>query len=162
MKQTFNTDDTDFLLIETFQIAHLMDLSQTDFCKRYNADIERMGRVFKFLGLAEEGKESALGWQPTDELIDIIAERLTRPFGWKPIDIIAERVARANKDRTTIKDRRLVDSIFQIAGGQKEYDPWKEFVFLVLNYLGFLYEAQPGDIKPTSLLRETVEAMITK
>jgi hypothetical protein len=132
------------LLVAFFQealAAHPAEpVSATEFLKYFAPDIARVGRVFKFLGLAEESTESSLGWQPTDQLIRILAERAARP-------------TKASKEEATAKELKLVDSLVQVAGGEAEEQLTDDFLFLVLNALGLLREAR-GGCKPTSLLRE--------
>jgi hypothetical protein len=135
------------LLVAIFQEAHPNNaVSATEFLQHFAPDIARLGRVFKFLGLAEESTESTLGWQPTDQLIHIVAERAARP-------------TKASRKRATAKELKPVDSLIQIAGGETEEIHFTgDFLFTVLNALGLLLEAR-GGCKPTSLLRETVEGI---
>jgi hypothetical protein len=146
MSQNCNIES---LLVAIFQAAHPIGtrvgdpVSATEFLQYFAPDIARVGRVFKFLGLAEESTESTLGWQPTDQLIRIIAERAARP-------------TKASSKEATAKELKLVDSLIQIAGGVTEECLTDDLFFSALNALGLLREAR-GGCKPTSLLRETVE-----
>jgi hypothetical protein len=143
--------DTELLLLTSiFESAHPIvrdvggEVTGTEYLKFCASDIDRIGRVFKFLGLAEECTQSVLRWKPTGRLIRMIGERSARPT--KP-----------SKKEATEKDRRLVNMLLQVAGGEstEEYIT-DDFCFRVLNALGFLREVH-GDGKPTSLLRETFE-----
>ncbi len=147
MSQNLNTEL--LLLTSIFQSAHPVvhdvggELNATEYLKFCASDIERIGRVFKFLGLAEESTQSVLRWKPTDRLIRMIGERSARPT--KP-----------SKKVLTEKDRRLVDMLLLVAGGDtKEDQMMDDFCISVLNALGFLREVQGGP-KPTSLLKEII------
>jgi hypothetical protein len=74
------------LLVAIFQAAHPIENTRTgdpvsaaEFLRHCAPDIARVGRVFKFLGFAEESPQSALGWKPTEKLIRIVVERAARP-----------------------------------------------------------------------------------
>jgi hypothetical protein len=138
------TSNIELLLLAIFQAAHPTNTTTaTDFLQSFAPDIARVGRVFKFLGLAEESPQSALGWKPTDQLIRIVAERAARP-------------TKASMKEATTKELTLVDALIQIAGGEAEEQLTDDFLFSVLNALGLLREAR-GGCKPTSLLRDTVQ-----
>jgi hypothetical protein len=147
---TLNLDIDSNLMVAIFQEAHPIDsidkeFSATEYLTYCAPDIERLGRVFKFLGLAEASTQSALGWKPTAHLLHIIGKRaVARPI-------------KGSHKQATGKERQLVESLFQLAGGQPEEEfIGDDFVFRVLNGLGFLREAV-GSCKPTSLLQETFE-----
>jgi hypothetical protein len=149
-----NLDDNSLLMLAIFQTVHLIcdegsGVSMTEYLKYCASDIARIGHVFKFLGLAEECTKSALGWKPTAHLIQIIAERSARP-------------AKGSEKEATEKDRKLVNSLLQLAGGTTEEVITDDFFFAVLNALGFLREAPGGECKPTSLLHETIEAVFER
>jgi hypothetical protein len=68
------------LMIEIFQEADplgSMRVSPEEYLDSCDFEIDRIGRVFKYLGLAQGG-QSDLCWQPTPMLMKIIAERLAR------------------------------------------------------------------------------------
>jgi hypothetical protein len=71
------------LMVPMFQEAHPIDglgpetePSATKYLTCCAADIARLGRVLKFLVLAEASTDSALGWKPTADLLRIIARQL--------------------------------------------------------------------------------------
>jgi hypothetical protein len=133
------------MLQEVHPIASLgteTEPSATKYLTCCAADIERLGRVLKFLGLAEASTDSALGWKPTADLLRIIARQL------------AARPARPSQKQATAKERKVVGSLFQLAGESTEYVE-ENFVFCVLNCLGLLRLDGVGDCKPTRLLQET-------
>jgi len=111
------------------------------------ADIERVGRVLKFLGLAEASTESALGWKPTANLLHLIARQLDA------------HSARGSQKQATAKERKVVESLFQLAGGEPEEEfVGEDLVFCVLNCLGLL-RASVGGCKPTCSLQEIFEGI---
>jgi hypothetical protein len=139
------------LMIAIFQEAHPIggDKDVTDkrqYVKYCASDIDKLGRIFKFLGLAKDSAQSAFGWKPTARLLHIIAERAARP-------------TKGNATRATKKERQVIDSPLQLAGGQTEEVFTDDFLFNVLNGLGFLRESGGGECKPTALLREVIEGM---
>jgi hypothetical protein len=143
------TGDIQSLLIAIFQAAHSI-FTETDkpiieYLNSCASDINKLGRILKFLGLAEDSAQSAFGWKPTAELIQIIAERAARP-------------TKASKTQASKMERRFVDSLIQLAGGQTEEPFTDDFLFNVLNGLGLLQESDTG-VKPTARLREVVTTM---
>src|SRR6266480_1093330 len=98
MSQNCNIES---LLVAIFQAAHCIErdigdpVRTREFLQYYAPDIARVGRVLKFLGLAEECSQSALGWKPTEKLIRIVVERAARP-------------TTGTDNEATAKDRKLV------------------------------------------------------
>jgi hypothetical protein len=146
------TRDTELLLLTSiFQSAHPItrsvggELNGTEYLQFCAPDIERLGRVFKLLGLAEVSTQSALGWKPTAHLLDIIGQRAARP-------------TKASHKQETAKEHQFVESLFELAGGDpQEPEITEDFLFSVLNALGLLQEGRGGGCKPTFLLQETFE-----
>jgi hypothetical protein len=140
------------LMIAIFQEAHPIGsgykdvTDKTQYVKYCASDIDKLGRIFKFLGLAKDSAQSAFGWTPTARLLQIIAERAARP-------------TKGSATRATKKERQIIDSLLQLAGGQTEEVFTDDFLFDVLNGLGFLQESGSGECKPTALLREVIEGM---
>lgn len=140
------------LMIALFQAAHSLHgddpreslTDKVQYVKHCASDIDKLGRVLKFLGLAETNQQSMLGWTPTARLVHIIAERAARP-------------TKGSATRATKKERQVIDSLLQLAGGQTEEVFTDDFLFNVLNGLGFLRESGGGECKPTALLREVLE-----
>ena len=83
--QLLPVSDLSVLMIAIFQMAHpiyrnkVEPLGQTEYLAHCASDIDELGRIFKFLGLAEDSAQSAFGWRPTARLVGIIAERAARP-----------------------------------------------------------------------------------
>ena len=134
------------LMIAFFQAAHSLhgDPDKVQYVKYCASDIDKLGRVLKFLGLAETNQQSMLGWTPTARLVHIIAERAARP-------------TKGSATPATKKERQVINSLLQLAGGQTEEVFTDDFLFNVLNGLGFLGEGGDGECKPTALLREVLE-----
>ena len=137
------------IMIAIFRAAHpIVDIEEAadqEYLKRFAPDIDRLGRVLKCLGLAEESTQSAFGWKPTAHLVQIIVERAVRPI-------------KASKKLNTKGESKLVDSLSQLAGVHEDDDLIDEFpfVFNVLNCLGLLRVGPQGGCKPTGLLVEAV------
>jgi hypothetical protein len=147
---TLKLDAGSNLMLAIFQELDLISFpdeepSATEYLKLCAPHIERLGRVFKFLGLAE-ASTSALGWKPTAHLLHIIGQRLAA----NPIE--------ASHEQANAKERKLVESLFQLAGADVQ-EPFitDDFVFCVMKVLGLLQEGPGGSCKPTSLLQETFE-----
>jgi hypothetical protein len=151
--QLLPVSDLSVLMIAIFQMAHpiyrnkVEPLGQTEYLAHCASDIDELGRIFKFLGLAEDSAQSAFGWRPTARLVRIIAERAARP-------------TKGSDTRATKKERQLVDSLLQLAGKQTEEILPDEFLFNVLNGLGLLRGSVGGECKPTTLLKEVVQDML--
>jgi hypothetical protein len=137
------------LMIAIFQAAYPIwndvkkedEADQTRYVKCCASDIERLGRIFKFLGLAEDDKQSVLGWKPTAKLIRMVAERAARP-------------TKGSNKRATRKEEAMIQSLLQLADGWVEQTFTDDFVFNVLNCFGLLRESVYGECKPTTLLQE--------
>jgi hypothetical protein len=140
------------LMIAIFQAAYPIwsdvkkedEEDQTRYVKALATDIKRLGRIFKFLGLAEDDKQSVLGWKPTAKLIRMVAERAARP-------------TKGSNKRATRKDDAMMQSLLQLADGWVEQTFTDDFVFNVLNCFGLLRESVYGECKPTALLREMLQ-----
>jgi len=111
-------------------------------------EIERLGRVFKFLGLAEASTNSAIGWKPTADLLHLIGKRL------------AGHPIKGSRKLATAKERKVIESLIQVAGGQAEHVITDIFAFGVLEALGLLRMDKVGDWKPTSLLQERLKTSL--
>jgi hypothetical protein len=145
MTDTLDVEST--LMVAIFKELDLIIFDDaepvTEYLKHCAPHIERLGRVFKFLGLAEASTQSALGWKPTAQLLHIIGRRV----GANPM--------KASHKQATAKEHTLVESLFQLAGGDVEEVITDDFVFCVMNALGLLQEDLAGSCKPTPLLKET-------
>jgi hypothetical protein len=146
---TTSLDIESNLMVAIFQELDLICFDQepsaTEYLKLCVPHIERLGRVFKFLGLAEASTQSALGWKPTAHLLHIIGKR------------VVAHPTKASHKQATAKEQKLVESLFQLAGGEAEQYIGDDFVFSVLKGLALLQEDRVGGCKPTSLLQETFE-----
>jgi hypothetical protein len=139
------------LMAAIFQATDHIFLEKGDVTEQYlkhcASDIDRLGRLLKFLGLAEDDKDGVFGWKPTAKLISLIAERAARP-------------AKGSDKRATARERAVVGSLLQLAGGWVEPTYTDDFVFRALNSLGLLRETVYGECKPTALLKEVLENVV--
>jgi hypothetical protein len=144
--------DLSDLMIAIFQAADpiyagMEDVTEKlEYVKSRGSDIDRLGRVLKFLQLAEDSPQSVFGWTPTAQLIRIVAERADRP-------------AKASRKHVTNRERAIIAPVLQVAGGWAEQTYTDDFVFNVLNGLGLLCQTHMGECKPTSFLREMLEEL---
>jgi hypothetical protein len=113
----------------------------------FKFEIDRTGRVLKFLGLAKEAARSDLGWKPMPRLMEVVAEKMVRPTP-------------TCKIRATNEDRNFLSSFFVRATGdalksERSVDAF-DFCCSVLAVLGLLNETADGGYKPTPCLRELI------
>jgi hypothetical protein len=69
------------LMISIFQEAYPLDkakVSAEDYLAHCEFEIETLGDLFKYLGLAQAAARSELGWKPKPILMTLIAERVAR------------------------------------------------------------------------------------
>ena len=137
------------LMIEIFQEADPLGsirVSPEEYLDRCDFEIDRIGRVFKYLGLAQGG-QSDLCWQPTPMLMKIIAERVAHP----PVN--------AKGVEVTDDERSSVEALIMRATGDipdEESMDATEFCCSVLAALGLLTEGAAGAYKPTDRLQEVM------
>ena len=69
------------LMISIFQQAFPLDPEGDveDYIALFAPEIDRLGRVLKFLGLAERAPKSRIMWKPTLQLLTLIGQKLTQP-----------------------------------------------------------------------------------
>lgn len=103
---TDHPNDTQ-LLAALFQRAYPLEPqpSAAEYLHHFEFEIDRLGRLLRFLGLAEASHQSGLGWAPRRWLMRISAERAARPLDQRyPIVVSKE-------------DREFVASICRVATG---------------------------------------------
>jgi hypothetical protein len=69
------------LVLSIFQEAYPLDkakVSTEDYLAHFEFEIDRIGRVLKYLELAQAAAQSELGWKPKPILMKLIAERVAR------------------------------------------------------------------------------------
>jgi hypothetical protein len=147
--------DLSDLMIALFQAVYqvIRDTGEdvtdvTEYLEHCAPDIDRLGRVLKFLGLAEDNPQSAFGWKATPDLMRLVAERAT------------SRTPKASNKKMTKGERAILSSLLQLAGGWAEESIGDDFVFRVLNGLGLLRASFQDECKPTALLREILQNML--
>jgi hypothetical protein len=136
------------LMLSIFQEAHplSMRVRPEEYLDRCDFEIDRMGRVLKYLGLAQGGR-SDLCWKPTPMLMKIIAEGLAHP----PV--------KAKGVEVTDDERNSVESLIMYATGDvpdEDSMDATEFCCSVLVALGLLTEGASGGYKPTDRLHEVM------
>jgi hypothetical protein len=135
------------LMISIFQqIFGDPEASPKDYLADVAFEIEQMGQLLKYLGLAQASARSDLGWKPAPMLMQIIAERLAR--------ISVKFDAKANDGWNFV--RALI--IHATGLKPKEHDSAIEFCKSGLAALGLLQEVPPGPgvYKPTRRLRDLI------
>jgi hypothetical protein len=145
-------DNEAVLLVAIFQKANPLEPqpSVAEYLRHFRFDIDRVGRVLRFLGLAEESGKSDLGCAPTGRLMSIIAEKWARPPKEAPKIMVSE------------DDRDFVASIYHLATGGVDhpYDETIDFCCSVLAILDLLEkgEDEDGDLafKPTPRIKDLV------
>jgi hypothetical protein len=76
-----NYDNDTVLLVSIFQKANPIGPSSVaDYLAHFEFEIDRMGSVLRFLGLAKKSNQCDLVWAPNHRLMRIIAEKATRPL----------------------------------------------------------------------------------
>jgi hypothetical protein len=120
--------------------------SPKDFLADFAFEIEQIGRLLNYLGLAQTSARSDLGWKPTPMLMKIIAERLAR---------ISVKVEPKADDSWN-----FIHALITHATGLelKEHHNTIDCCRYALAALGLLHEVAPGAraYKPTRRLRDLV------
>ena len=110
-----------------------------------DAEIDQLGRVLKYLGLAQTAAaRSDFGWEPAPLLMKIIAERVVRYSKKEKAVVVTEH------------DKSFVRLLMMRAFGdvsEEIYDATK-FCCVVLAALGLMKKGMPGGYKPTRRLRD--------
>jgi hypothetical protein len=120
--------------------------SVADYLEHYEFELDLMGRLLRFLGLAEDSDED-LGWAPTRRLMSIIAEEWAHPSK-------EGRKIMVSKD-----DRDFVASIYHLATGVVMNEDGMfvmDFCCNVLAILGLLKRGENGGFKPTRRMQYLV------
>jgi len=132
------------LMISIFQQAFPLDPEGDveDYIALFAPEIDRLGRVLKFLGLAERAPKSRIMWKPTLQLLTLIGQKLTQP----PVKL---------KCTVTDGDREFVQAfILRDTGDTRPTSLEEAFEFCcsVLAALGLLQQDASGGYKPTHRL----------
>jgi hypothetical protein len=147
-------DPATYLMIEICRKANPVECTfSAVFAGLRSHEINRLGSLLEFLGLAEESDKSDcdLDWLPNRRLMSIIAEQVVRP------------PQQGSKIDVSKDDRDFVESIYNLATavpGESDDDGIKHFCFNVLVAFGLLEkgEGEDGDLafKPTPRLKDLV------
>jgi hypothetical protein len=135
------------LMVSIFQQAYPLDetkVSAEEYLDHFGFEIDRIGRVFKCLGLAQPAPSDFGDWKPAPMLMKIIAERAARPsVENKPVLV-------------TDHDQNFVHSLMMRATGEVPEEGWDatEFCCSVFVALGLMKKGMPEGYKPTRRLRD--------
>ena len=78
-RKKYQMQNDTILMISIFQeIFDRPEGNPKDFLADFAFEIEQIGRLLNYLGLAQASARSDLGWKPAPMLMEIIAERLGR------------------------------------------------------------------------------------
>jgi hypothetical protein len=130
------------IFLNTVQLEGSEQYEPQKYAKEYEAHIKDAGLLFQYLGLAKSDSESPLGWKPTPELLEIIAERAAR------------RIKQSSRDagvEDTIITSLLRDLVF---GEGRANTPDQYLAFKALGKLGLMRESADGENLPTLHLRQ--------
>jgi hypothetical protein len=104
-------DNVTVLLVSIFQKANPIGPSSVaDYLAHFEFEIDRMGSVLRFLGLAKKSNQCDLVWAPNHRLMRIIAEKATRPFQERGEIVVSKA------------DREFVASMHHLATGDVKED----------------------------------------
>ena len=133
------------LLILIFQKANpvLDGQSTTDYLDYFGYPISVTEGALERLGLAEHDKQSGFGVKPTPRFMCMIADRGV----YRPKDSVKT---------TTLNDRCLIASIFNVAVGEDDAFDAIEFGCKVLAVLGLLHQGADQGWKPTRLMQQLI------
>src|ERR1700730_5108236 len=137
------------LLISIFQEACplSMRVRPEEYLDHFDFEIDRMGRVLKYLELAQGSARSDLGWKPAPMLMKIIAERLAHPPEKRKSALLTE------DDRNSVRSLMMFRTSDVPEAGSKDAT---EFCCSVLVALGLMKKGRPGGYKPTRRLHEVM------
>jgi hypothetical protein len=145
-----NYDNDTVLLVSIFQKANPIDPSSVaDYLAHFEFEIDRMGSVLRFLGLAKKSNQCDLVWVPNHRLMRIIAEKTTRPFQERG-DIVVSKA-----------DREFVASMHHLATGDIKEDGRMDATDFCCNVLAILDllekgKGEDGGFKPTPRIKDLV------
>jgi hypothetical protein len=143
-------DNVTVLLVSIFQKANPIGPSSVaDYFAHFEFEIDRMGSVLRFLGLAKKSNQCDLVWAPNHRLMRIIAEKATRPFQERGEIVVSKA------------DREFVASMHHLATGDVKEDGRMDttgFCCNVLTILDLLEKGKDDDggFKPTPRIKDLV------
>ena len=123
--------------------AGYVERDPAKYLEKYDFQIEGVGRLFRYLGLATRDQHSALGWEADKRLLQLIAKRRTRP---------SERRRKiVESDQLVL--HLLIDVVFHNLK-KSSRDAVILFCFDVLGAVGLAEESEEGNWKAKPLLVE--------
>jgi hypothetical protein len=143
-------DNETALLVSIFQKANPIGASSVaDYLGHFEFEIDRMGSVLRFLGLAKKSNKCDLVWAPNQRLMRIIAEKATRPFQERGEIVVSKA------------DREFVASMQHLATGDVKEDGRMDTTSLCCNVLAILDllekgKGDDGGFKPTPRIKDLV------
>jgi hypothetical protein len=150
MKYDVKFDSATYLMIEICRKANPDECKfRAVFAGLRSLEIDRLGSLLEFLGLAEESDKSDCDWLPNRRLMSIIAEQVVRP------------PQQGSKIDVSKHDRDFVASIYNLATavpGETDGESIVHFCCNVLVAFGLLEkgEGKDGGFKPTPRLKDLV------
>jgi hypothetical protein len=143
-------DNVTVLLVSIFQKANpIGPCSVADYLAHFEFEIDRMGSVLRFLGLAKKSNQCDLVWAPNHRLMRIIAEKATRPFQERGEIVVSKA------------DREFVASMQHLATGDVKEDGRMDTTDFCCNVLATLEllekgKGKDGGFKPTPRIKDLV------
>lgn len=144
-------DNETVLLVAIFQQANPLEpqSSVAEYLDYFGFEIDRMGRVLQFLGLAKKSNQCDLVWAPNHRLMRIIAEKATRPFQEGGQIVVSK------------EDREFVASIYHLATGDVIEEDSMDGIDFCCNVLAIFDllekgEGEDGGFKPTPRIKDLV------
>jgi len=102
-------------------------------------DMRSVGKMFEFLGLAQPDGKSPIGWKPTNTLMQLIAERATKPTSQQKfiqakwiIDILDDLVAYDGVPEAAELGFCVLEKL-ELVGGKKNQHVANELISLIGN-----------------------------
>jgi len=144
-------DDLTYLMVMLFRAVHTaqsdLERSAAEYVEHHHRDIERIGQLLEYLGLAEEDVQCPFGWKPTKRLLEIIARKAANP-------------SKFSKRRITCRDQAMITLLCDAVWGtgRRNFPPSNmySFAFDVLEGLGLMQRTTELEPFPTESLDEVI------
>jgi hypothetical protein len=151
-KMTNHPNETE-LLVAIFQQAYPLEPQPSvgEYLHHFEFEVDQLGRLLRFFGLAEASEQSVVGWAPSHRLMRIIGERASPRWQERG------RIVVSNEDRDFVPSICRVATADPIENGNMDA---AVFGCKVLAILGLLETAKAGGFKPTSQMKELALARL--